>query len=86
MEKVNYYEKNIECATHTFYCDKCGKELGVSEEYDDGWYEELGKYEESFYIHTKGWYKLHKNLCNFCWGKYTNKIADALLELGFEKE
>ena len=59
--------------THTFYCDMCGKEIGSSTEYEDGYYQKLGKYSEKVFInHT--WYTLEKCLCNHCAEKQDNAI------------
>ena len=86
MERINRHKKTIEYNTHIFYCDVCGKELGFSQEYDDGWYKELGEYEMSFYTGLHGWYKLHMHLCDNCAREYNEKIVNALLDLGFKKD
>ena len=53
---VRVEEQRIESAKkiHHFYCDDCGKYLGSSEEYPDGYYEEIGLLELGFYL-SDGW-------------------------------
>lgn len=71
---------------HTFYCDECGKELGTSEEYDDGYYDEYGSFELSFNLEDDGWYRVKKCLCEECKEKYLANLIDTLKKYGFEKE
>lgn len=79
--KPRYYEKR----EHNFYCDGCGKYLGQSLEYDDGWYEELGKFESQCFIDS-GYYILHKHLCKKCEGKLSLEIEENLRRLCFKLE
>jgi hypothetical protein len=65
-----YYEERV----HNFYCDGCGKYLGQSLEYDDGWYEE------------RGYYILHKHLCKKCESKLSLEIEENLRRLDFKLE
>lgn len=87
MEK----EKTITCTRqktlHYFYCDgdDCNKYLGQTEEYDDGYYPELGVFELEFHM-PDGWYRVKKHLCNECKDKFLAKVKNTLTELGFEKE
>lgn len=69
---------------HTFFCDGCGKELGSSVEYDDGYYENYGEYEQKFYIN--GWYTIRANYCEECAKKKNQEIVSALEAIGFFKE
>ena len=43
MEKVLEKEKLVKIITHEFYCDSCGKKIGKSIEFDDGYYEQLNE-------------------------------------------
>lgn len=84
MEKHIEVKKNATANEIEFYCDDCGKFLGKTEEYDDGCYEELGKFMVEFYFDE--WYKLEKHLCNECKEKESKKLKETLNELGFVKE
>ncbi len=83
MEKIKKLEVITERIEHHFWCDECGEYMGVTEEYDDGYYPEIGEFEVAFNL--KGWYECKRNLCTSCEKKFTNKIRDALLDLGFSK-
>ena len=86
MEKVYTTEK----CTHMFYCDNCGKELGSSHEYDDGWFQEIGEYTQTIFIdgdeNIRGRYTLKANYCPTCKAVITGAIVDELKILGFDKE
>ena len=84
MEQVKITPKYCEERTHWFYCDECGKYLGESHEYDDGWYETFGKFELSIYMDRK--YNLHKYLCEICKHKLMLEIEENLRRLGFKTE
>ncbi len=84
MEKHINVKKIMNIDEVEFYCDDCGKFLGKSEEYDDGYYEKLGEFEVKF--NFNGWYKLEKHLCDECKEKETKKIEKSLKELGFVKD
>ena len=47
--KIAQYQYNI----HKITCDKCGKHIYDSEEYDDGYYDDPGEYEQAIYIEGK---------------------------------
>jgi hypothetical protein len=83
MEKVEIEIVETEETTHHFYCDDCGDYIGSSEEYDDGWYEELGEFELHWYT-PKGWYKLEKCLCHTCAKKYLSTVYGGLESAGFK--
>lgn len=85
MDKITKITRIIDRITHDFYCDECGIHLGTITEYDDGYYEELGEFELQFYM-KRGWYKLHKCLCDECKEEYLDKICVALEDMGFVKE
>ena len=85
MDKINVEKVNIIRTTHTFECDMCGKPLGTTLEWEDGYYAELGRYEKGYCVDGK-WYRLKKNLCDECAELLTSKIVAAFKELGFEKE
>lgn len=85
MEEVKTREIKTQEIKHIFYCDNCKKELDSSIECEDGYYEEYGRYEQSFFDGVS-WCKLHLNLCEDCKKNKTEQIVNALLKLGFEKE
>ena len=85
MEKTETFEVKSTRVTHHFYCDGCGSYLGNSTEYDDGYYEPIGRYEEKFLL-THTWYKISRCLCEECAKKKTEEIYDALIKLGFVDE
>ncbi len=84
MEKHIEVKKNITINEIEFYCDDCGKFLGETEECDDGYYEEIGKFVVKF--NFGGWYKLEKHLCDACKEKEIAQIEKTLNELGFVKD
>ncbi len=87
MEKRVEGKKDITTSEIEFYCDNCRKFLGKSEEYDNGCYEEIGKFEESFYFdELDTWYELKKHLCDKCKTEMTQKIKNELIKLGFKKD
>lgn len=55
--KTAQYQYDI----HKITCDKCGKHICDSEEYDDGYYDDPGEYEQKFTLK-----KMFINcLCNY---------------------
>ena len=44
MEKKETVICTVEETTHHFYCDDCNKYLGKTEEYDDGYFENLDEF------------------------------------------
>ena len=85
MEKIEKVIRKREEYNHRFYCDNCDKYLGVTEEYDDGYYPKLGEFELSFYL-PDGWYKVEKCFCEECRKNYLEKLINNLKELGFKKD
>lgn len=83
MIKTEYIERVKIDTRHSFYCDECNEFLGIAEEYDDGWFKELGELELSFYI--DGWYKLRKCLCHSCAQDFLLKLKNSLKDFGFEE-
>ena len=84
MEQVKVTPRYYEERVHHFYCDGCGKYLGQSLEYNDGWYEEIGVFELKCYIDSR--YILHKHLCKECEGKLLLETEQDLRRLGFKTE
>lgn len=84
MEKINAITKEVEDYERLFYCDECGEYLGMSEEYDDGWYERLGEFELSFYIN--GWYRVKKCLCHDCAEEFLSNLKNHLENIGFKRD
>ena len=86
MHKTIVKKVRTEQYFHEFYCDDCNKYLGKSIEYDDGWFETYGEYEQHFYVNGYGWCKLKKTLCDECKDKMNTKILLALKDIGFMAE
>jgi hypothetical protein len=84
MEKTIKEIVQVERASHEFYCDECNKYLGTSEEYEDGWYQELGKFEQKIYIDK--WYRFKKCLCDNCQKSFIENLKVVLKNIGFEKD
>ena len=82
MEQIDYGMIEVDNPIHKFYCDMCKKFIGESEEDDDGYYEELGTYEQSFLIGH--WYKLNMCLCKDCREKKNKEIITTIKSLGFK--
>lgn len=85
MEEIIKTPITKEKIEHRFTCDICGKEIGISTEYDDGYYENIGSYEQSIYV-CGVWYKYKKTLCKSCQNVITSKMIMALKDIGFEPE
>lgn len=83
MEKVETKIIATEEITHRFYCDKCGRYLGYSHEYDDGYYEQFGEFELKCYT-PRGWYRLEKCLCSSCKQEFLKAFYTTLEGIGFE--
>ena len=80
MEKTITEEKVTYIRKHEFYCDKCGKYLGVTEEYESGGYNEVGYiYLKFLGMAMKGHY------CDECKKEINNQIKEALIEIGFKE-
>ena len=85
MDKVETINKTKVVTNHNFYCDSCGKYLGSSEELDDGYYDEIGKFRLGFCVDNK-WYRVNKCFCKKCKSDYLQKVINNLFDLGFERE
>lgn len=85
MEKTEITIQTIEKHTHYFYCDSCNKYLGKAEEYEDGWYATLGKFELKFYVSNK-WYRLNKCFCDECKNNFIDNMKSILQNIGFEED
>lgn len=85
--------------THKFFCDECNEFLGETTEYEDGYYNELGKYDQNIYVYSHGkfssdssqksnpgWFILNQCLCKSCSENKTKKIIEVLTELGFNPD
>lgn len=96
MQKQIKTKKEVMQVIHEFYCDNCGKFLGSSAEYDDGYYEELDSFENEINISNSrgykksykegGWYRYKKNLCDKCQNEFVSKLTKTLIELGYTKD
>jgi len=67
MEKILEKERIEKLMIHEFYCDLCGKKIGESVEFDDGYYEELNEVKfviQNAYGSNRYSKKLH--LCDIC--------------------
>jgi formylmethanofuran dehydrogenase subunit E len=87
MEKVEEKIVKAKRKIHKFYCDKCGKYLGgieKYEEYDDGYYEEIGYITQRIVINGKQYlYKRH--LCDKCKENFYEDLGNAIETIGFVK-
>ena len=72
--KTAQYQYNI----HKITCDKCGKHICDSEEYDDGYYEQKIYIEENVY-------KLSMQLCEDCKRETTKLLIKILQDFGFKQ-
>lgn len=87
MEEIKTKKIEVEERKHIFYCDNCKEKIGESIEYDDGYYEEIGKYEETYNSrNVVGYYRLNLHLCDKCKIVYNNKIIEAITKIGFKKD
>ena len=84
MEKLLNKVKERNILYREFYCDGCGEMLGESEEYDDGYYREIGAYEQEMFV-DGDWYKLRCHYCPDCAKKKNEDIVKMLVSFGFEK-
>lgn len=84
MDKIEQISKTVVETTHHFYCDNCSTYLGVSQEYDDGYYEKFGEFELKIHL-PDGWYESQKCLCEVCKQEYLEDVRDSLRTLGFIK-
>ena len=86
MEKVK--EKIVEekRKIHKFYCDRCGEYLGESEEYDDGYYEEIGYIAERIVMKNGTPYYYRGHLCNKCKEDHYKELSNILETIGFVKK
>ena len=85
MEEIETKIIQTEERNHLFYCDNCKEKIGEFIEYDDGYYEEIGKYEETYKSRNVGSYQLELHLCDKCKIVYNNKIIEAITKIGFKK-
>lgn len=73
---------------HVFHCEKCGKKIMESMEYDDGWYEEPDWINESIFIHANNERYIYQAgfFCKDCLKKATDELVDKLISIGFKDE
>ena len=81
MEKITERDIIVKKRTIHFYCDCCNAEIGVSEEFDDGYYEEFG--EISTMIVTRFDNNPHVrnisgNLCDNCAEKFLKELDESI--------
>lgn len=74
-----------------FYCDECGKYLGTSTEYDDGYIPipvEVKSLHERLYLDSQQiWYKFDGGeLCYSCYVSKRDDLIDGLRKIGFASE
>lgn len=91
MEKIVKEECNIIKIKHQFFCDACGKYLGETEEYNDGYFDCIGYYKQSVRIQSpidrySERLTVTKCLCPECAISETTKFTNALYDLGFVEE
>lgn len=85
MEKTEKEILTVEKYKHHFYCDSCNEYLGVTEEYEDDYYPELGEFELNLFIANK-WYRIKKHFCDDCRNNFISTVKSTLKKLGFEAE
>lgn len=68
---------------HKFYCDDCGKYLGYTTEFDDGYYSRIGDLSLGFHT-PRGWRTIKKYFCDDCRENFLSELDDSLLHLGFK--
>lgn len=74
MEKVEEKIVEVKRKIHKFYCDKCGEYLGESEEYDDGYYEDIGYIAERIVMKNGTPYYYTGYLCEKCKEKHYKEL------------
>ena len=80
MEKCIEKEVTRTEYEHEFYCDKCNKYLGKSQEYEDGYYLKIGEVDIKLYDLV-----LSGNFCDDCKKELGTQIREALIKIGFKK-
>lgn len=84
MDKTEEKIVEVKRKIHKFYCDHCGKYLSENEEYDDGYYEEIGYAIQRIVVNGKQYlYKRH--LCNKCKENFYKDLGNVLEVVGFVK-
>ena len=80
-------QKEITCkkVAHEFFCDDCGKSIGSYVELDDGYYPQLGLYQQKIFINDT-WYKFEATYCDSCARNKTKQLITAFWYLGFKEE
>ena len=78
MEKTVEVEVKTTNTVHKFYCDKCNKEIGVTTELPDGYYQKRGVFEEKMFLPGFRWISLQGNLCDECAKHARERIAEQL--------
>lgn len=85
MKKVEEKTIEVKRKIHKFYCDKCGEYLGEIEEYDDGYYTEIGYIFERVVVNGTP-YCYRGNLCNKCTEEHYKELSNILETIGFVKK
>lgn len=89
MEKIVEQKEVREITNryHEFYCDKCGKFISQTFEYDDGYYAKPETYDIQV-LTDKGKetkrYKYKTCLCKECNEKFAEEVKKRLLNYGFK--
>lgn len=85
MEKVEQRQQTRFIPVHVFYCNDCGKEIGRSEEHDDGWFKVHGKFEIDVYLPFVGKMTLESCLCDSCARHKSYELSRGFETLGFKQ-
>ena len=92
MEKIVEQKevKEITNRYHEFYCDKCGKFISQTFEYDDGYYAKPESYviqvcTSSNYFDTTR-YEYKTCLCENCREKFNKEVQEKFLQYGFKMD
>lgn len=83
MKKTEIIERTVQEKIHNFYCDRCNKLLGSSNECEDGYYPEFGDFALRFYVFNQ-WYVSENHFCDKCKDKFINTVKETLEKLGFQ--
>lgn len=73
---------------HIFHCEKCGKKIMESMEYDDGYYETPAWLDESIFVGANNKRYIYQVgfLCEDCLKKATDELVEKLSNIGFKEE
>lgn len=83
MKKIEKKVVRVEKHIHSFYCDKCGKLIEESEEYEYGYYEIPEQCEMKIDFGKDQMY-FSKTYCKTCEYEVLNEMKKHFIKMGFE--